>query len=163
MGRRWRAQSCKSRRTRSSLNKGGLLSSHAHQCLWAFDGGRRTSRSHGERRPSHRANGLGGQRARIELRDDHAAPRSRADISVVSDQRGCPTVAAETAAVLAQVTLTLTDHPHASVIYHSVSASEVSWSDFARAVFADSRQRGEPSALVRDIATAVPPAKRPAN
>jgi len=87
--------------------------------------------------------------------------RSRDEISVVADQRGCPTFADD----LADAALSIAARPDHAGIYHCAGEGETSWAGFAEEIFAQSRARGGPTASVRPITTAEFPtrAKRPAN
>ncbi|MDB5510839.1 MAG: rfbD [Enterovirga sp.] len=90
----------------------------------------------------------------------------RDELTVVADQRGCPTFAADLAAAIRGVTQDLVRKPGAPTgTYHFVNAGEAAWSDFATAIFAGSARRGGPSARVRPITTAEypTPARRPGN
>lgn len=90
----------------------------------------------------------------------------RDELTVVADQLGCPTSAADIAAALQTIVLHMIEDPDAPVgIYHFVNAGEASWADLARHVFACSQGHGGVSAAVTDITTAdyPTPAKRPAN
>lgn len=90
----------------------------------------------------------------------------RDEVTVVSDQRGCPTFACDLADALMRVTLALLQRPAgAAGTFHFVNDGEATWAEFAAAIFAASARRGGPSARVREIATAEYPtaARRPAN
>lgn len=87
--------------------------------------------------------------------------KTRDEVSVVADQRGCPTFAAD----LAGAALTIATEPRAYGVYHCVGAGETTWAEFAEEIFAQSRALGGPAAAVKRITTAEFPtrAKRPAN
>lgn len=87
--------------------------------------------------------------------------KARDEVSVVADQRGCPTFASD----LADSALTVATDPRAFGVYHCVGAGETTWAEFAEEVFAQSRALGGPSAAVNRISTAEFPtrAKRPSN
>lgn len=87
--------------------------------------------------------------------------KTRDEISVVADQRGCPTFAAD----LASAAMDIAARPGPFGIYHCAGAGETTWAGFAEEVFRLSAARGGPSATVRPITTAEFPtkAKRPAN
>ncbi len=90
----------------------------------------------------------------------------RDEVSVVSDQHGCPTFAGDLAGAVATVTRALIARPDARAgTYHFANAGEATWSGFATAIFAASAARGGPSARVRSITTAEypTPARRPGN
>lgn len=90
----------------------------------------------------------------------------RDEVSVVSDQHGCPTFAGDLAAAVATVTRALIAHADAPAgTYHFVNAGEATWSGFASAIFAASAARGGSSARVKPITTAEypTPARRPGN
>lgn len=104
------------------------------------------------------ANGRNFVRTMLEL------ARGRDEVSVVADQRGAPTAAADLAAALAQITLTMIRRADAPVgVYHFTNSGEASWAEVAEHVFWVSRARGGPWARVRHIpSTDYPtPARRP--
>jgi dTDP-4-dehydrorhamnose reductase len=106
---------------------------------------------------AHRANFL-----RTMLRVGATSSKLR----VVDDQHGCPTSAADIAAVLQTIALRLIADPAAPTgTYHFVNAGEATWCELAREIFALSASAGGPSAEVEAITTAdyPTPAKRPAN
>ncbi len=86
---------------------------------------------------------------------------TRDALTVVGDQIGGPTPAADIAAALWVMAAKLCDDPDVSGIYHFSGAPDVSWADFAREIFA---QAGRDVA-VTDIPTAdyPTPAVRPPN
>jgi dTDP-4-dehydrorhamnose reductase len=90
---------------------------------------------------------------------------SREEVSVVADQRGCPTYAPDIAEAVLRLARALRRGEGASGVYNLAGAGEASWAEFAQGVFEGSRARGGPSARVRPIATAdyPTPARRPAN
>ena len=93
-----------------------------------------------------------------------AAERDR--LRVVSDQRGCPTSAADLARVLATIALRLAqdfDAPRGT--YHAVNAGETNWCEFAREIMAQAANRGARAVPIDAIRTVDYPtaAKRPAN
>lgn len=87
--------------------------------------------------------------------------KSRPEISVVADQRGNPTSAADLASAL----LDLAARPEQAGVYHCAGTGDTTWAEFAQAVFATAEALGGPRAAVRPIATKdyPTPAKRPAN
>ncbi|MBM3605608.1 MAG: dTDP-4-dehydrorhamnose reductase [Alphaproteobacteria bacterium] len=82
-------------------------------------------------------------------------------LTIVADQVGGPTPAADIAAAALTMIRTLQDNPSRGGIYHFAGAPDVSWADFAREIFA---QAGL-GAQVVDIPTAdyPTPARRPLN
>ena len=88
-------------------------------------------------------------------------------VSVVDDQRGCPTSALDLADAVIAVAgnLLAGQDPAMRGVFHAVGGGEGSWADLAEAVFAASAAAGGPSARVQRITTAEypTPAKRPAN
>lgn len=87
--------------------------------------------------------------------------KSRNEINVVADQLGCPTFADD----LADALLTIASDPAHTGVYHCAGAGETNWAVFATEIFAQSRARGGPHAVVKSIATSDYPtrARRPAN
>lgn len=86
----------------------------------------------------------------------------RDSLSVVADQHGAPTSAADLAAALATIAIALADG-HASGTWHFSNAGATTWAGFAEAIFAGSERRGGPTARITPIATAdyPTPARRP--
>lgn len=85
-------------------------------------------------------------------------------LKVVSDQRGCPTSAADIAEALKTITLKLIADPAASTgVYQFVNDGEATWSEFAQAIFIANDPANQPE--VQGIATHEYPtrARRPAN
>ena len=90
----------------------------------------------------------------------------REEISVVSDQHGCPTSARDIADALATVSLRMiADRSAPTGVYHFVNAGETSWAGLASTIFDLSRSLQGPSARVKAIASSEypTPARRPAN
>lgn len=90
----------------------------------------------------------------------------RAEVSVVDDQVGRPTAAAELAAACIELTRRkLAGDNAAAGVFHYAGAGEASWADFAEAAFAEAEARGRAPVRVRRITTAdyPTPARRPAN
>lgn len=87
--------------------------------------------------------------------------RERARLTVVADQIGGPTPAADIAAACLTIAARLRETPAAGGTLHFSGAPDVSWADFARAIFA---RTGLP-VEVEDIPTSAypTPARRPAN
>ena len=93
-----------------------------------------------------------------------AAERDR--LTVVDDQHGCPTSAADLAAALQAIALRLAGDASAPTgTFHCVNAGTTTWCGFARAIVAGSARRGGRSVPVDGIPTASypTPARRPAN
>ncbi|WOK35143.1 dTDP-4-dehydrorhamnose reductase [Sphingomonas sp. C3-2] len=92
--------------------------------------------------------------------------QTQESVSVVDDQHGTPTSAADLAQALQTVTLRLANDPHAPTgIFHFSNAGAVSWAGFAEEIFRQSAARGGPSARVVPIGSSAFPAlaHRPAN
>ena len=90
----------------------------------------------------------------------------REKLTVVDDQYGCPTSAADLAATLATIALRLAGDERAPTgTFHCVNDGATTWCDFARAIVAGAARRGGRSVAVEGIPTAAypTPAKRPAN
>lgn len=87
--------------------------------------------------------------------------KTRDSISVVDDQVGGPTPAADIAATLLLMAQSLRRTPTASGIYHYAGGPDVSWADFAREIF---RQSSMSVNVLGIPSTEYPtPARRPAN
>jgi dTDP-4-dehydrorhamnose reductase len=86
---------------------------------------------------------------------------TRPHLTVVEDQIGGPTPASDIAAALWTMAKVLTTKPEASGTYHFSGAPDVSWADFARAIFARTGQ----AVTVEGIPSSgyPTPASRPAN
>lgn len=87
-------------------------------------------------------------------------------LTVVDDQYGAPTSAADLAAALATITIRqVNDKCAPSGIWHFSNSGRTSWCGFARAIFAKASMRGGPSPEVTAIPTSAypTPAQRPAN
>lgn len=90
----------------------------------------------------------------------------RDTLSVVADQRGSPTAAADLAAALVTIAARMASDPTApSGTYHFSNAGETNWADFAGEIFRQSAARGGPSVKITPIDTIdyPTPARRPAN
>ncbi len=90
----------------------------------------------------------------------------RDTLTVVDDQFGCPTSAADLAAALAGVALRMAADPQAPTgTFHCVNAGATSWRGFAQAIVEGSARRGGRSIPVEGIPTSAypTPARRPAN
>jgi dTDP-4-dehydrorhamnose reductase len=88
---------------------------------------------------------------------------TRDELGVVEDQHGAPTAAADLAAAVMRVTLSLAAGGPSGT-WHFANAGDTTWADFARAIFAGSAARGSHSAKVNGIPTKdyPTPAVRPA-
>ena len=87
-------------------------------------------------------------------------------LTVVDDQHGCPTSAADLAAALATVALRMAVNEDAPTgTFHCVNGGDTTWCGFARAIVAGAARRGGRPVPVDGIATAAypTPARRPAN
>lgn len=91
----------------------------------------------------------------------------RDELTVVEDQRGCPTSALDIADAMLRVAEIWRRDSEKCVdaIYHLAGSGDTNWADFARATLAISAARGGPTAAVRGIPTSAypTPARRPAN
>ncbi len=87
--------------------------------------------------------------------------KERESLAIVSDQVGGPTPAADIAVALVDMARLLRRGNGAPGTYHFSGAPDVSWADFARAIFREARRPTQ----VTDIPTeAYPtPARRPHN
>ncbi len=87
----------------------------------------------------------------------------RDTLSVVDDQRGGPTPAADIASALLTIAAAFGDGRGASGIFHFAGSPVCAWADFAEAIFARAALQKRPA--VQRIATAdfPTPARRPAN
>ncbi len=93
-----------------------------------------------------------------------AAERDK--LTVVDDQHGCPTSAADLAAALMTIALRLAgDAAAPGGTFHCVNAGATTWCGFARAIVAGGARRGGRSVPVEGIPTSAypTPARRPAN
>ena len=87
-------------------------------------------------------------------------------LTVVDDQHGCPTSAADLAEALAVVALRMAgDETAPTGTFHCVNAGATTWCGFAKAIVAGSVRRGGRDVPVTGIPTSAypTPAKRPAN
>ncbi len=87
-------------------------------------------------------------------------------LTVVDDQRGSPTAAADLARALMTIAVRLADDAQAPTgTFHFSNAGDISWADFAIEIFRQSAERGGPSAQVVRIPSSDYPtlARRPAN
>ncbi len=93
---------------------------------------------------------------------------NKPEVNVVADQHGCPTSALDIATTLLGVAARLAEAPDDAAlvgVFHMAARGEAVWADVAEAIFAASRAKGGPSAVVNRITTADFPtqARRPAN
>lgn len=92
---------------------------------------------------------------------------ARDELSVVDDQRGCPTNALDLADACIAVARNLMagGDPAQRGIFHATGSGEGTWADFAEAIFTASSAIDGPAARVKRITTAEypTPAQRPAN
>lgn len=91
---------------------------------------------------------------------------TRDAISVVADQHGRPTAAADLAsACIALGALLLADDARAADVFHFANHGDTTWANFAEAIFEGAEARGRKPVRVTPITTAdyPTPAKRPAN
>jgi dTDP-4-dehydrorhamnose reductase len=90
----------------------------------------------------------------------------RAELSVVDDQRGSPTSAAEIAAAIIQISPRLLASPDPGLwgTYHLTGAYETTWHGFAAEIFRQAAVRGGKVCRLKPISTAEypAPARRPA-
>lgn len=91
---------------------------------------------------------------------------TRDHLTVVDDQHGSPTSAADIACTLAIIAMRLANDAQAPTgTYHFVNSGEATWCGFAREVFALAQAKGLAVPTVEAIATSAypTPARRPAN
>jgi dTDP-4-dehydrorhamnose reductase len=93
---------------------------------------------------------------------------TRQEVTVVADQRGCPTAALDLAdAILAVAGRLVGERDNADLrgTFHAVGGGETTWAGFAEAIFADAARLGRPGVRVRPIMSQdyPTPARRPAN
>jgi len=92
----------------------------------------------------------------------------RAELSIVADQLGAPTAAADLAeaiaAILARIRAEGWQERHGGV-FHATASGHATWHGFAEAIFAAARPFGGPAPRIRAIATGEYPARarRPAD
>ncbi|GJE61582.1 dTDP-4-dehydrorhamnose reductase [Methylobacterium trifolii] len=87
-------------------------------------------------------------------------------LTVVDDQHGCPTSAADLAAALSTIALRLAgDEVAPTGTFHCVNGGDTTWCGFAQAIVAGSVRRGGRNVPVTGIPTSAypTPARRPAN
>ena len=84
-------------------------------------------------------------------------------LTVVDDQHGAPTAAADLADALVQIAVRMADDASIAGTWHFSNAGLTTWRGFASEIFAQAQRHGGPSPEVAPIATAdyPVPAKRP--
>lgn len=90
----------------------------------------------------------------------------REQLSVVNDQQGCPTSAAEIAEAIVAVVASRSTEPNGPAgIFHFSGGGATTWFDFATAIFAEAARRGQKVPVVLPIPTEQypTPAQRPRN
>lgn len=76
----------------------------------------------------------------------------RSTISVVDDQRGSPTIAADLAQTVMKITMRLLTDAHApGGLFHFSNAGTATWAELAEETFRQSALRGGPQAVVKRI------------
>lgn len=92
---------------------------------------------------------------------------TRDELSVVSDQLGCPTSANDIAEAIVKIAARLSkdSSPDLRGVFHLAGSGETNWAEFARYILSILEEKTDRRVTVRDIATADYPtaAKRPAN
>ncbi|MEH7879822.1 dTDP-4-dehydrorhamnose reductase [Rhizobium laguerreae] len=92
---------------------------------------------------------------------------TREELSVVSDQLGCPTSAGDIAGAIVKIAGRLSNDssPDLRGVFHLAGSGETSWAGFARYILSIHEEKTGRRVTVKDIATADYPtaAKRPAN
>jgi dTDP-4-dehydrorhamnose reductase len=91
---------------------------------------------------------------------------TRDRLTVVDDQRGCPTSAADIARALAVIATRLADDAKAPTgTYHFVNSGEATWCGLAREIFSLAQAKGRAVPTVEAIPTSAypTPARRPEN
>lgn len=105
----------------------------------------------------------GGNFVKTMLRVGSERPR----LTIVRDQRGCPTAAADLAAAIAAIAGRLAGEPETASTgtFHYCGAGATTWFDFAAEIFRQAAEYGRPVPELVPIATAdyPTPARRPAN
>lgn len=92
--------------------------------------------------------------------------RERERLSVVADQHGAPTGAADLAAAIAGLAMRMADDPGAPTgTFHFSNTGATTWHGLAEAIFVGARARGAAAPMIEPISTAdyPTPARRPAN
>ena len=94
--------------------------------------------------------------------------KTRDRLTVVADQKGCPTVAADLADAILAIAARIDAagwQPHFAGVFHAAGTGWTTWHGLATAVFAEAARHGGPCPVVEPITTAQwpTPAKRPAD
>jgi dTDP-4-dehydrorhamnose reductase len=94
--------------------------------------------------------------------------RTRDRLSVVADQTGCPTAAADLADAILAIAARIAEagwQPRFTGIYHAAGSGSTTWHGLATAVFAEAVKCGRPAPTVAPITTAEwpTPVRRPAD
>ncbi len=90
----------------------------------------------------------------------------RERLSIVDDQHGCPTAAADLARAVVEITMAVLGGADRFGTFHFCGQGETTWYGFAREIFEAARQRGmkTPSEVIPITTEAYPtPARRPLN
>jgi dTDP-4-dehydrorhamnose reductase len=90
----------------------------------------------------------------------------REEISVVADQKGCPTGAQDLAGAVLGIASRLIRNKDCPIgLYHCTNQGETTWADLARFVMTESAHLNGPSVIIRNITTTEypTPARRPLN
>ena len=128
------------------------------------EAGERAVRDTLDRHVILRTSWLFGATGRNFVRTMLSLAEEREELTVVDDQFGCPTPAADLAAAILRMLPMLSENDWGT--YHYCGAGRTSWCDFAGEIFVQrSRMTDAPSPRVRPISTAdfPTPAARPAN
>lgn len=95
------------------------------------------------------------------------AGKTRDRLTVVADQKGCPTTAGDLADAILAITTRLRDgwREEYACVYHAAGSGWTTWHGLAVAVFEEGARHGQRAPVVDPIATAdwPTPAKRPAD
>jgi dTDP-4-dehydrorhamnose reductase len=95
------------------------------------------------------------------------AGKTRDRLTVVADQKGCPTTAGDLADAILAITTRLRDgwRDEYAGVYHAAGSGWTTWHGLAVAVFEEAARHGQRAPVVDPIATAdwPTPAKRPAD
>jgi len=97
-----------------------------------------------------------------------ALGRTRDRLTVVADQKGCPTTAADLAAVIVAIATRIAKAGWSEEfqgVFHAVGSNWTTWYGLASAIFEEAASHGTPTPCVDPITTAdwPTPAKRPAD
>lgn len=94
--------------------------------------------------------------------------KTRERLTVVADQHGCPTAAADLAEAIMAIAGLIAErgwHDRYQGVFHAVGSGETTWHGLASAIFEDARRHAANIPIVEPIPTAAypTPARRPAN